>query len=91
MIPLPATAVVTTFVLMGVGSRYESDSQQGLAHFTEHMVFKGGKKYTTAASVAQAFDAVGGEFNAFTAQEFTGFYAKTASCLLYTSDAADDM
>ncbi len=79
MIPLPATAVVTTFVLMGVGSRYESEKQQGLAHFTEHMVFKGGRKYTTAAAVAQAFDAVGGEFNAFTAQEFTGFYAKTAS------------
>ena len=79
LIPLPTTEAVTCIVLMGVGSRYESDSQQGLAHFTEHMVFKGGRKYLTAQSIAQALDAVGGEFNAFTSQEYTGFYTKTAA------------
>jgi predicted Zn-dependent peptidase len=79
LVPLPGTAAVTSIVLMGVGSRYESDAQQGLAHFTEHMVFKGGKKFTTAQQIAQAIDAVGGEFNAFTSEEFTGFYTKTGS------------
>jgi len=79
LIPLPGTAAVTSIVLMGVGSRYEADNQRGLAHFTEHMVFKGGRKFTTAQQIAQTLDAVGGEFNAFTAQEFTGFYTKTAS------------
>jgi predicted Zn-dependent peptidase len=79
LIPLLNTEAVTTIVLMGVGSRYESDAQQGLAHFTEHMVFKGGKKYKTAQSIAQSLDAVGGEFNAFTSHEFTGFYTKTAA------------
>lgn len=77
MVPLTSTEAVTTIVLMGVGSRYESNAQQGLAHFTEHMVFKGGRKFLTAQAVAQALDAVGGEFNAFTSEEFTGFYTKT--------------
>lgn len=79
MVPLPGTAAVTAIVLMGVGSRHESESQLGLAHFTEHMVFKGGRKYTTASKIAQALDAVGGDFNAFTSHEFTGFYTKTAA------------
>ncbi|MBU6389376.1 insulinase family protein [Patescibacteria group bacterium] len=78
MIPLESATSVTTIALMGVGSRYESDQQRGIAHFTEHMVFKGGRKYTTAQQVAQALDAVGGDFNAFTSQEFTGFFTKTA-------------
>ncbi|MEI6478432.1 MAG: pitrilysin family protein [bacterium] len=78
VVPLPATAAVTAIVLMEVGSRYESDHQRGLAHFAEHMVFKGGRKFLTAQQIAQTLDAVGGEFNAFTAQEFTGFYTKTA-------------
>ena len=77
MIPLVSTEAVTTIVLMGVGSRYESNEQQGLAHFTEHMVFKGGRSYASAQAVSQALDAVGGEFNAFTSEEFTGFYTKT--------------
>jgi predicted Zn-dependent peptidase len=77
VVPLVSTATVTSMVFMKVGSRYESDTQQGLAHFTEHMVFKGGKKYLTAQSVAQTLDTVGGEFNAFTGQEYTGFYTKT--------------
>jgi predicted Zn-dependent peptidase len=79
MVPLQGTAAVTCIVFMGVGSRYESDSQRGLAHFTEHMVFKGGRTFKTAQSIAQALDAVGGEFNAFTSQEYTGFYTKTSS------------
>jgi predicted Zn-dependent peptidase len=77
VVPLTNTATVTSMVFMGVGSRNESDDQQGLAHFTEHMVFKGGRKYTTAQMVAQTLDGVGGEFNAFTSQEFTGFFTKT--------------
>jgi predicted Zn-dependent peptidase len=77
LVPLLNTEAVTTIVLMGVGSRFESDAQRGLAHFTEHLVFKGGRKYLTAQAVAQTLDAVGGEFNAFTSEEFTGFYTKT--------------
>lgn len=79
LVPMPSTEGVTAIVFMGVGSRFESDTQRGLAHFTEHMVFKGGKTYPTAQSIAQTLDAVGGEFNAFTSHEYTGYYTKTAA------------
>jgi len=79
VVPIASTATVTSIVLMGVGSRYESDHQRGLAHFTEHLVFKGGKKYPTAQLIAQTLDGIGGEFNAFTGQEYTGFFTKTDS------------
>ena len=78
-VPLASTEAVTCIVFMGVGSRYESDHQRGLAHFAEHMVFKGGQTYPTAQAIAQTLDSVGGEFNAFTSHEFTGFYTKTAA------------
>lgn len=50
----------------------------GLSHFLEHLFFKGGKKYPTPHSVAQAVDAFGGEFNAFTGDEIAGYYVKSA-------------
>ncbi len=78
-IPLASTAAATILVFMGVGSRFESTNQLGLAHFTEHMVFKGGDRYPTAQAIAQALDAVGGHFNAFTSQEYTAFYTKVAA------------
>ncbi len=78
-VPMPSTEAVTVLVFMGVGSRFEADNQQGLAHFTEHMVFKGGDRYPSAQAIAQALDAVGGHFNAFTAQEYTAFYTKVAA------------
>lgn len=83
-VPVAGTAAVTAIVLVGVGSRFESDQQRGLAHFTEHMVFKGGKEFPNTQAIAQTLDAIGGEFNAFTSQELTGFYTKTASDYLET-------
>lgn len=92
MVPLENTMAVTSIVLFGVGSRYENESQLGLAHFTEHMVFKGGKKYQTTQMISQALDSVGGEFNAYTSQEFTGFYTKTAAAHLELGlDVLSDM
>ena len=92
MIPLPNTATVTAIAFMGVGSRYERDDQQGLAHFTEHMVFKGGKRYANTQEITQALDGVGGEFNAYTSHEYTGFYTKTAAQYLSLGlDVISDM
>jgi len=79
VVPLANTGAATTMVFMGVGSRYESDKQQGLAHFTEHLVFKGGRKYKSTQAITETLDAIGGEFNAFTSHEYTGFYTKTAA------------
>lgn len=76
---LPATQSVTVLVLVGAGSRYETEDIRGISHFLEHMFFKGAKTYTTAADVAEAVDSVGGEFNAFTGKEYAGYYVKVAA------------
>ncbi len=77
--PMPNTEAVTVLVLVGAGSRYEWREINGLAHFTEHMFFKGAKRYPTTKDVAEAIDSVGGEFNAFTSKEYAGYYVRVAS------------
>jgi len=57
------------------GSIYEDNSENGLSHFIEHMLFKGTQK-RTAKEIAQTLEAVGGQLNAFTAKECTCFYSK---------------
>ena len=60
------------------GSRYERKPESGIAHFIEHMLFKGTQKYT-ACEIARLIDSVGGVFNAFTSKEYTCFYVKVLS------------
>jgi predicted Zn-dependent peptidase len=57
------------------GSRDEAPRISGSSHFLEHLLFKGTKE-RTARDIAEAFDAVGGDLNAFTAKEYTCFYAR---------------
>ena len=73
------TQTATVMVMVGVGSRYESEKQAGLSHFIEHMLFKGTEKRPTAQSISEELDAIGGEFNAFTAADKTAYYAKVDS------------
>lgn len=75
---LPNTESVTILVLVNAGSRYETKDKNGIAHFLEHMFFKGAKRYKDAREVAEAVDAVGGDFNAFTGKEYVGYFIKTA-------------
>jgi len=75
-IPMPASRSVTVMVMVGVGSRYESASINGLSHFMEHMFFKGAETYPDAMAVASAIDAVGGSFNAFTGEEKVAYFVK---------------
>ncbi len=77
--PRAEMASATILVLIGVGSRYETPKQSGLSHFLEHMFFKGTENRPTTKEIAEAVDNVGGEFNAFTTEEFTGYYVKVAS------------
>ena len=65
---------VSLGIWVNVGSRDETAAQAGAAHYLEHLLFKG-TRLRTAAEIAEAFDAVGGELNAFTAKEHTCFYA----------------
>ncbi|HWI55268.1 MAG TPA: pitrilysin family protein [Desulfobacteria bacterium] len=60
---------------VGAGSRDENDDNSGIAHFIEHMMFKGTEK-RTAKQIAEALDAVGGQLNAFTSKEYTCYYAR---------------
>nr|WP_082415845.1 pitrilysin family protein [Numidum massiliense] len=71
----PHVRSVSIGIWVAVGSRFESLATNGMSHFIEHMVFKG-TKTRSARAIAEAFDGIGGHVNAFTAKEYTCFYAK---------------
>lgn len=75
-IPQKGTQAVTVLVLVGTGSKYEKKEQGGISHFLEHMFFKGTKKRPTPIAVSEPLDEIGGVFNAFTGEEYTGYFAK---------------
>ncbi len=66
----------TVLVLVEAGSKYETKAINGLSHFLEHMCFKGTKKRPTALAISAELDGLGAEYNAFTSQEWTGYFAK---------------
>lgn len=74
--PMQETGTATVFVMTGVGSRYESKKESGLAHFLEHMFFKGTEKRPTTFDITRELDSIGASYNAFTGKEYTGYYAK---------------
>ena len=57
--------------MLAAGSRYETAETNGIAHFSEHMFFKGTERRPSAREIAGEIDAIGGEFNAFTGKEYT--------------------
>ncbi|HEY4476027.1 MAG TPA: pitrilysin family protein [Candidatus Paceibacterota bacterium] len=67
---------LTALVLVGTGSKNETRDQNGISHFLEHMFFKGTAKRPTPIAVAEVLDRVGGAYNAFTGEDYTGYYAK---------------
>lgn len=69
---------VTVLLLIGAGSRYEQSENNGIAHFFEHMAFKGSKKYPSSFAISSTIDSIGGQNNAFTAKDYTGYYIKGA-------------
>jgi predicted Zn-dependent peptidase len=77
--PMPQAKSVACFVMIAAGSRYETRESNGIAHFAEHMFFKGTERRPTARQIAGEIDAIGGEFNAFTGKEYTGYYVKCAA------------
>ncbi|HEY1822832.1 MAG TPA: pitrilysin family protein [Trebonia sp.] len=72
---LPAVRSVALGIWVGVGSRDEDESHAGATHYLEHLLFKGTRK-RTALEISAEMDAVGGEMNAFTAKEYTCYYAR---------------
>ncbi len=78
-VPVADARSVTVLILFAVGSRFEDRNINGLSHFLEHMFFKGTKNRPTAQSISEEVDSVGGEMNAFTSKEYTGYYIKAAT------------
>jgi predicted Zn-dependent peptidase len=72
---LPAVRSVALGIWVGVGSRDEDETHAGATHYLEHLLFKGTKR-RTALELSSEMDAVGGEMNAFTAKEYTCYYAR---------------
>src|SRR5690349_4843281 len=72
---MPHVGSVTIGVWLMRGSRHESDERSGIAHFVEHMLFKG-TDTRTAEDIAQAIDSIGGQLDAFTAKEYASYYIK---------------
>ncbi len=90
--PMKGVESLTVMLLANTGSRFEPIGKEGLAHFLEHMVFKGTKKYLTAQKLAATIDALGADFNAFTSHEYAGYYVKAAAKHLSTAvDVLSDM
>ena len=78
-VSMPQVASVSCFVMYAAGSRYETPESKGIAHFAEHMFFKGTERRPSARAISTEIDAIGGEFNAFTGKELTGYYVKCGS------------
>ena len=72
---MPDVRSVSVGVWLTRGSRHEDDERTGIAHFVEHMLFKGTAR-RTAEDIAQAIDSIGGQLDAFTAKECASYYIK---------------
>ena len=72
---MPHVRSVTIGVWLMRGSRHESDERSGIAHFVEHMLFKG-TDTRSAEDIAQSIDSIGGQLDAFTAKEYASYYVK---------------
>jgi predicted Zn-dependent peptidase len=77
--PMAHVQSTSCFLMFAAGSRYETAETNGIAHFAEHMFFKGTERRPTARQIAGEIDSIGGEFNAFTGKEYTGYYVRCAA------------
>ncbi len=86
-VPIKNAKSVTVLILVGTGSKYETKDINGISHFLEHMFFKGTKKRPTTLKISETLDQIGGQYNAFTSKETTGYWAKVDK--KYTDVALD--
>jgi len=83
---------MTVLLLVGAGSRYENKKNNGIAHFFEHMAFKGSKKYPNTKIISETIERTGGIFNAFTSKDHTGYWIKATPAHFETIvDVLSDM
>lgn len=75
-VPVKGTEAVCVVIFVKVGSRHEVRRTNGIAHFVEHLMFKGTKRRPKTEMIARELDGVGAEYNAFTTKDHTGYYIK---------------
>ena len=91
-VPVKGNPAVMVLVMVETGSNYETKAQSGLSHFLEHMCFKGTTKRPTASQISRELDSLGAQNNAFTGNEYTGYYGKAvtkAAKYMLDNDMAD--
>src|SRR3954452_3013208 len=71
---LPGTRALTVLVAFDAGARNERAEENGMAHFLEHLVFKGGEKYATYKDVNETAERLGGVVNAYTSHDLVAFH-----------------
>lgn len=92
LVPMKEMTTATALICVGTGSRYEDEHENGLAHFLEHMFFKGTKKRPKAIQIAKELDALGSQHNAYTGKDRTAYYAKVpTSKILNAMDILHDL
>jgi len=90
--PIAGTKTATVLFMAAAGSRFEKKADNGLSHFLEHLFFKGTSRRPSTLAISSELDKVGGEYNAFTGKEYTGFYVKVeAGQLKLALDVLSDM
>src|SRR6478672_1043313 len=73
-IALPGTRALTVMVAFDAGARNERPEENGMAHFLEHLVFKGGEKYPHYSDVNETAERLGGVLNAYTSHDLVAFH-----------------
>ncbi|MDP2708993.1 MAG: pitrilysin family protein [bacterium] len=90
--PIKGTKTVTVLFMAATGSRFEDKKISGISHFLEHLFFKGTAKRPNTLIISSELDKAGGEYNAFTGKEYTGYYIKVAAGQLALAlDVLSDM
>ena len=87
LVPQAGAAAATVLMLVEAGSEYETKDINGISHFLEHLCFKGTKKRPSSNVISSELESLGASYNAFTGQQYTGYFAKVASGKL--NDALD--
>ena len=82
--PMSSVQSVSVYVTVGAGPRYETEETSGLAHFLEHMLFEGTKKFPTSKEISSRIEKLGGSASAYTDKEYVMYYLKIPKKYLET-------
>jgi len=91
-VPVKGSKTITILLVVKTGSRYENRANNGISHFLEHLFFKGTERRPNTLALTSELDALGGEYNAFTSKEYTGYWLKVVNSKLKQAlDIVSDM